>query len=82
MLQKVGNISYKVELPTWMKIYPVIHVSNLKPYHQDLEDMQQNVILRPIINLSQKEGKDVEEILAERVRKGQRTTKRIHEYLV
>ncbi|KAA0066949.1 hypothetical protein E5676_scaffold595G00530 [Cucumis melo var. makuwa] len=36
----------------------------------------------PIIDLSQKEDKDVEEILAERVRRGRRPTRRIHEYLV
>ncbi|KAA0060641.1 reverse transcriptase [Cucumis melo var. makuwa] len=34
VLKKVGNTSYRVTLSTWIKIYPVIHVSNLKPYHQ------------------------------------------------
>ncbi|KAA0057858.1 reverse transcriptase [Cucumis melo var. makuwa] len=82
VLKKVGNTSYRVVLPTWMKIYPVIHVSNLKPYHQDTEDLQRNIVTRPIIDLSQKEDKDVEEILAERVRRGRRPTRRIHEYLV
>ncbi|KAA0046930.1 reverse transcriptase [Cucumis melo var. makuwa] len=72
----------RVALPTWMKIYPVIHVSNLKPYHQNTEDLQRNVVARPIIDLSQKEYKDVEEILAERVRRGRRPTRRIHEYLI
>ncbi|KAA0060750.1 reverse transcriptase [Cucumis melo var. makuwa] len=82
VLKKVGNTSYRVALPTWMKIYPVIHVSNLKPYHQDTEDLQRNIVTRPIIDLSQKEDKDVEEILVERVRRGRRPTRRIHEYLV
>ena len=82
VLKKVGNTSYRVALPTWMKIYPVIHVSNLKPYHQDTEDLQRNVITCPIIDLSQKKDKDVEEILAGRVRRGRRPTRRIHEYLV
>ena len=82
VLKKVGNTSYKVALPTWMKIHPVIHVSNLKPYYQDPDDMQRNAIARPAINLSQKESKEVEEILAERVRMGRRPTRRIHEYLV
>ncbi|KAA0067731.1 reverse transcriptase [Cucumis melo var. makuwa] len=82
VLKKVGNASYRVALPTWMKIYPVIHVSNLKPYHQDTEDLQQNVVICLIIDLSQKEDKDVEEILAERVRRGRRPTRRIHEYLI
>ncbi|TYK16926.1 reverse transcriptase [Cucumis melo var. makuwa] len=82
VLKKVGNTSYRVALPTWMKIYPVIHVSNLKPYHQDIEDLQQNVVIRPIIDLSQKEDKDVEELLAERVTRSGRPTRRIDEYLV
>ncbi|TYK01362.1 reverse transcriptase [Cucumis melo var. makuwa] len=82
VLKKVGNTSYRVVLPTWMKIYPVIHVSNLKPYRQDTKDLQRNIVTRPIIDLSQKEDKDVEEILAERVRRGRRPARRIHEYLV
>ncbi|TYK31116.1 reverse transcriptase [Cucumis melo var. makuwa] len=82
VLKKVGNTSYRVALLTWMKIYPVIHVSNLKPYHQDTEDLQRNIVTRPIIDFSQKEDKDVEEILAERVRRGRRPARRIHEYLV
>ncbi|KAA0054053.1 reverse transcriptase [Cucumis melo var. makuwa] len=82
VLKKVGNTSYRVALPTWMKIYPINHVSNLKPYHQDTEDLQRNIVTRPIIDLSQKEDKDVEEILAERVRRGRRPARRIHEYLV
>ncbi|KAA0032953.1 reverse transcriptase [Cucumis melo var. makuwa] len=82
VLKNVGNTSYRVALPIWMKIYPVIHVSNLKLYHQDTEDLQQNIVTRPIIDLSQKKDKDVEEILVERVRRGRRPTQRIHEYLV
>ncbi|KAA0053470.1 reverse transcriptase [Cucumis melo var. makuwa] len=82
VLKKVGNTSYRVALPTWMKINPIIHVSNLKPYHQDTEDLQQNIITRPIIDLSQKEDKDVEEILAERVKRDRRPARRIHKYLV
>ncbi|KAA0057211.1 reverse transcriptase [Cucumis melo var. makuwa] len=27
VLKKVGNTSYRVALPTWMKIYPIIHVT-------------------------------------------------------
>ncbi|TYK22323.1 uncharacterized protein E5676_scaffold1428G00330 [Cucumis melo var. makuwa] len=82
VLKKVGNTSYRVALPTWMKIYPVIHVSNLKSYHQDTEDLQRNIVTHPIIDLSQKEDKDVKEILAKRVRRGRRPARRIHEYLV
>ncbi|KAA0035448.1 reverse transcriptase [Cucumis melo var. makuwa] len=31
VLKRMGNTSYKLVLPTWMKIHRVIHVSNLKP---------------------------------------------------
>lgn len=82
MLKRVVNISYEVALPTRMKIYPVIHVSNLRPYHQDAEDLQQNVVIRLIINLNRQKDKDVEGILTERETKDRRLTRRIHEYLV
>ena len=48
--------------------HPIIHVSNLKPCHQDPTDMQRNVIVRPTIDLSQKVDEDVEEILTEGVK--------------
>ena len=65
-----------------MKIHPVIHVSNLKPFHKDPKDMQRNVIVWPTIDLSYKEDKDVEEILAEGVKNGLRPTRRIHKHLL
>ncbi|KAA0048702.1 reverse transcriptase [Cucumis melo var. makuwa] len=43
---------------------------------------KRNIITRPIIDLSQKEDKDVEEILVERERRCRRPIRRIHEYLV
>ena len=82
VLKSVGSTSYRVGLPTWMKIHPVIHVSNLKLCHQDPDDLQRNVIVRPTIDPSQKEDKEVEEILVERVRKSRIPTRRIHEYMV
>ena len=59
-----------------------IHVSNLKPFHQDLNDKQPNNGVRPSIDLKQKEDKQVEEILADRVRNGRKLMRRIHEFLV
>ena len=69
VLKKIGATSYRVALPTWMKIYPVSHVSNLKPYHPNPNDDQRNVITRPSIDLKQRDNKEIEEILADRVRK-------------
>ncbi|KAE8694779.1 hypothetical protein F3Y22_tig00110773pilonHSYRG00015 [Hibiscus syriacus] len=34
----VGTMAYKLELPPTIRAHPVIHVSLLKPYHQDAED--------------------------------------------
>jgi len=82
VLKKVGNASYRVALPTWMKIYPVIHVSNLKPYHPDPNDDSRNATVRPDIDLKHTCEKEVEEILADRVRKVGRPVRRVLEFLV
>src|ERR1051325_4082626 len=47
VIQKVGKTSYRVQLPSWMKIHPVIHVSNLKSYYPDQEDGERNELVRP-----------------------------------
>ena len=82
VLKKIGATSYRVALPTWMKIHPVIHVSNLKPYHPDPDDDQRNVITRPSIDLKQRDTKEIEEILADKVRKIGRPIRKIREFLV
>ena len=42
VLKKMGKVSYKIDISAWMKIRPVIHVSNLKQYHKDLVDPVRN----------------------------------------
>ena len=69
-------------LPTWVKIHPVIHVSNLKSYHPDPVDNQRNVIIRSSIDLKQRDTKEIDEILADRFRKIGRPVWRIREFLV
>ena len=83
VVAKVGRTSYKVEPPKWMKVHPVFHVSNLKPYHPDEEDPARNQPSRAPVNLRsqrRREEKQAEEILADRIIKVQRRPRQ--EYLV
>lgn len=47
IIKSVGNVSYKLELPFWLKLHPVFHVSCLKPYHEDTKDPKQGESKRP-----------------------------------
>ncbi|CAL8166087.1 unnamed protein product [Prunus armeniaca] len=38
IIRSVGRAAYRVELPPQLKIHPVFHVSNLKPYHADSKE--------------------------------------------
>ncbi|XP_022148918.1 uncharacterized protein LOC111017468 [Momordica charantia] len=62
--------------------FQVIHVSNLKPYHQDTVDPTRNEITRPAIMLTNKVDKEVESILAERTRRVESPRRDIQEFLV
>ena len=39
MFGKADKVSYKVELPPRLKIHSIFHVSYLKPYHKDKDDL-------------------------------------------
>ncbi|KAM6582485.1 hypothetical protein CsatB_009487 [Cannabis sativa] len=60
-IHPVGLALYKVELPTWMTIHPVLHVSNLKPYHEDPEYPTCNQCTRDDIGIQRHNNREPEE---------------------
>ena len=42
LVKRVDNVAYKLKLLERLEIHPTIHVSFLKPYHEDSEDPARN----------------------------------------
>ena len=63
VIAKVSKVAYKIAPPNWIKVHPMIHVSNLKAYHLNNEDPSCNQPTRPEVNLNQPKNKAAEEIL-------------------
>ncbi|KAJ4728107.1 Retrotransposon protein, putative, Ty3-gypsy subclass [Melia azedarach] len=67
ILNKVGKVSYQVELPPKLKIHPVFHVSSLKPYFSDAEDPKRGETQRAPPATVTSFDREVDELLADRV---------------
>nr|GMD76747.1 Transposon Tf2-2 polyprotein [Ipomoea batatas] len=67
IIGKVGNVSYRLDLPSSLKIHPVFHVSMLKPYHKDMEDPNRGISERAPPVVTKSFDRDIEEVLASKV---------------
>ncbi|CAG8622037.1 7437_t:CDS:2 [Paraglomus occultum] len=64
---KISSTSYRLDLPSTLKIHPVFHVSMLKPYQQ-FEEFNREAPPQPIIIPESNEAKyEVEQILDKRL---------------
>ncbi|XP_022861893.1 uncharacterized protein LOC111382220 [Olea europaea var. sylvestris] len=67
VIAKVGKVSYRLDLPSSLKIHPVFHVSMLKPYHEDMEDPSRGESQRAPPIVTKSFDKEVDEVLADRI---------------
>ncbi|KAL0385860.1 UNVERIFIED_CONTAM: Retrovirus-related Pol polyprotein from transposon gypsy [Sesamum radiatum] len=80
IMKRIRMVAYRIELPSWWKIYNVFHVSQLKKFSADRENDTRNEPNRPQLELTKTKENVDEAILNHRVT---RTAKRKHtEYLV
>ncbi|KAH6787578.1 hypothetical protein C2S52_007130 [Perilla frutescens var. hirtella] len=63
ILQRIGKVAYRVELPPWWRIHNVIHVSQLKPFQADKVDATRNMLDHPQLRLANNTGKRIAEAI-------------------
>ncbi|KAH9674643.1 Endonuclease [Citrus sinensis] len=66
VVQRVGNVSYQLQLLPRLKIHPVCHVSLLKPYHEDMGEPSRGESRHAPTIVVTAFDKDVDYIIADR----------------
>ncbi|KAG8383795.1 hypothetical protein BUALT_Bualt04G0050800 [Buddleja alternifolia] len=77
ILKKVGNVAYRLRLPDRLKIYPAIHVSFLKKYHEDALKEIRKQAAQALLVIRQEFDKDVQRILSHRTKGQSKKNQRI-----
>lgn len=67
LVKRVGNVAHKLKLPKRLQIHLTIHVSFLKPYHEDSKDLARNDTRRAPPNVMVQFDCDVDRILNKKV---------------
>ncbi|XP_070052659.1 uncharacterized protein [Nicotiana tomentosiformis] len=76
IVSKVGKILYKLDMPSYLKIYHVFHASMLKPYHEDRDDLSSSQYSRAPITITASHDREIEAIIDYQARRkqGQKAT--------
>ncbi|XP_070050450.1 uncharacterized protein [Nicotiana tomentosiformis] len=76
IIAKASKISYKLDMPSYLKIYPVLHASMLKPYHEDKDNPSRGQSSRAPMTITLSHDREIEAIMdyQARQKQGQRST--------
>ncbi|XP_070035702.1 uncharacterized protein [Nicotiana tomentosiformis] len=63
IVAKVGKISYKLDMPSYLKIYLVFHASMLKPYHEDKDEPSRGQSSRAPMTITSLHDREIDAIM-------------------